>query len=501
MKKIWQRIGAVAIPLVLLAFSVLQPALDSHAMPVFARKYQTSCVTCHATFPRLNAVGTTFLLNGYKFEDDEQYRKEEPVELGDEAYKKVWPNSYWPNEIPGKVPLSFAAKFLTEIKAGNDTPTRESDVTLVLPHEVELAFAGSMGDNLAAYGDMIYVQEDYGSSTTYSWVMLKAWIEFSDIVGPENLVNLRIGSVGMHTMGLFTATDEASIDMFGYEFNAWLMPLIEAEKIDELIEFRGNPFRIQPQPGIELFGFGDRWLAYAGVVNGNIERPLGGDPEFYDFDGVFFSGAGKNTKNKDFYGGASYKFGGMGFDGTGSKEDNILAKTPDFWRDDSLTLSIFGYTGTGEILVDRYDDPAATNPGDPSTRLTFDDDFYRLALGALWKYKRMALNAGYQWGHNDNPFGSLSDDSVDTNAWFVEAWYFAYPWLIPFARFESLTFDGIPDAWKTQEKEDRDILKVGVKGHIRANVSLTAEYNYFTNRPSYSCMSDEMVYLMLSMTF
>jgi hypothetical protein len=69
---------------------------NADAIPAFARKYKTSCVLCHAPFPRLTAMGEAFRLNGYKIpEGDEIYVKEEPVSLGAEAYKKVFPEDIW----------------------------------------------------------------------------------------------------------------------------------------------------------------------------------------------------------------------------------------------------------------------------------------------------------------------------------------------------------------------------------------------------------------------
>ena len=47
--------------LALLAFLLPQSA---DAITAFARKYQTSCMTCHESLPRLNAVGEAFRLNG-----------------------------------------------------------------------------------------------------------------------------------------------------------------------------------------------------------------------------------------------------------------------------------------------------------------------------------------------------------------------------------------------------------------------------------------------------
>ena len=40
--------------------ALLLSAEPAHAIPVFARKYQTSCMTCHAGFPKLNPVGLGF---------------------------------------------------------------------------------------------------------------------------------------------------------------------------------------------------------------------------------------------------------------------------------------------------------------------------------------------------------------------------------------------------------------------------------------------------------
>jgi hypothetical protein len=63
--------------------SITPPA---SAIPVFARKYGTSCSTCHNNFPELNDFGWAFYKNGFKFpKDDETFVKEPPVLLGAKA--------------------------------------------------------------------------------------------------------------------------------------------------------------------------------------------------------------------------------------------------------------------------------------------------------------------------------------------------------------------------------------------------------------------------------
>jgi len=80
----------------------------ANAIPAFARKYKTSCALCHAPFSRLTAMEESFRLNGYKLpEADELYVKEQPVSMGVEAYKKVFPKAIWPSTIPGMPPLSI----------------------------------------------------------------------------------------------------------------------------------------------------------------------------------------------------------------------------------------------------------------------------------------------------------------------------------------------------------------------------------------------------------
>jgi hypothetical protein len=501
----FKRFLGIAALLALLASMLLIPAQDSNATPAFTRLYQTSCGTCHATFPRLNAVGEAFRLRGFRFPDDELYRKREPLELGDEAYKKVWPQAIWPTTIPSIGDyISATSKWLMEIDIDNDTPFREGRVSFVLPHEAELSWAAAIGEKVATYGDMIFVNEDNGGleGANDSWIMGKAWIEFGDLFGPERMFNLRLGTLGMNTIGLFTARDEQRIGFAGYEYNGWMMPWAEWPKDDRLVDnddsFRGNTFLIQPQPGIELHGFGKNWLYNVGVVNGNIEKPLGGDPELFDYSGFFFVGYGQPTDHKDFYASAAYKIGGLGYDGSGAKEAKLLNKDAEYWRDDSLTLSAFGYYGNGKIEVEQWNDPLNQAAG--STKTTKNDEFYRLGVGALWKYKDLELNAAYQRANNDRPFGSLSENDVDVDAWFVESAYYLYPWLIPYARFESLKFHGLPKVG-IQQKQDRDILFVGTKAHIYANISVTAEYTKFTNKPDFTCMTDGMLMINLAASF
>ncbi|MFZ5564518.1 MAG: hypothetical protein ACOZBW_10735 [Thermodesulfobacteriota bacterium] len=465
---------------------------SAEATPAFARRYQTSCVTCHSTFPVLNAVGDAFRLDGYRFKDDEQYLKQKALELGDEAYKKLWPDAMWPGHIPATSGLSASARMFAEIDVGDTNPTREADVTFVLPHEAEINWCGNLGEGIAAYGDIIFEQEDAGTREMDSWAMAKAWIELSDLAGPEDMVNLRVGTVGVHTIGLYTAKDEQGMGLQYYQFNTWQLPGVKTEGGTSVISFSGNTFFNQPQLGLELCGFGRSWLYYGGVVNGNMEEDPGD---------LYFVGVGKNTDTKDYYAGMAWKFGGLGFNGaSGSGENDPLASRAEFWRDDNITLTAFGYTGTAQIIVDRYDDNTFTS----HTETISKDDFWRLSIGARGQYRDLILNAGYQWAHDDNPFGVLLPDDVDATAWFVETAYFVYPWLIPYARYEEVNMD-IPYAdpagdIRIEDKQGAEVLNVGVKAHLRANVSVAVEYQDFFG-PEFNTTTDELLFIQLMFAY
>src|SRR5512143_424937 len=94
------RTAAAVAVVVLLGF-----ARKADAIPAFARKYGTSCQTCHVVYPKLTPFGEAFRRNGYRFPGvDSDYVKQPPVVLGQEAYKQLFPDSVWPGILPAYVP-------------------------------------------------------------------------------------------------------------------------------------------------------------------------------------------------------------------------------------------------------------------------------------------------------------------------------------------------------------------------------------------------------------
>ncbi len=57
--------------LIVAAVAAVAVTTPTDAVPTFARRYETSCATCHQAFPRLNGVGESFRLSGFRFVDDD----------------------------------------------------------------------------------------------------------------------------------------------------------------------------------------------------------------------------------------------------------------------------------------------------------------------------------------------------------------------------------------------------------------------------------------------
>jgi len=456
---------------------------SAQALPSFSRKYGTGCVTCHEAFPRRNAVGEAFRLRGYRFTDDEAYVKRPPVELGDEAYNRLWPQALWSSDIPATFPWSAIARFILEADMDG---SRDAEVLFLFPEEIELVWAGTLGKTFSFYGDVRFIQMDFEGGDIDSWAQLKARLTMNDIIGPPDLINLNVGSVGMNSVGLWPCMPENNLSTHYYQYASWLMPEVNLQQ-SGLADFKGNPFELQPQVGIELFGFGSRWKYALGVVSGDVTNPNGVRPE----DDIFFEGSGRNRGSKDGYVQLSYKLGGLGFNGVSTQVSDPLKANPYFWRDNSLIGTLFGYVGSAQIQTETLGGSVWTG----------NDHFWRVGLGLQQKYQDLTLAAGYMFGRNDRPYGNLSPEAVDSHAWFAEASYYVYPWLIPYVRYEGL-FLGLPeDVPGLNQDQDTQRVTVGAKALVRQNISVSLETTFYTQGADLRKNLDKTLFVLFSAAF
>ncbi len=133
---------------------------ESSAIPAFARKYSTSCYTCHSGFPTRNAFGEAFRNNGYRWPggEDNDHAKQEQLQMGANGWKKTFPSSPWPVDIPGYAPFSVWARgnivnYSGRVTRSNGALRTEETFNYGTGpmNTASIFFGGTMGDNLSAF--------------------------------------------------------------------------------------------------------------------------------------------------------------------------------------------------------------------------------------------------------------------------------------------------------------------------------------------------------------
>ena len=422
------------------------------AVPAFARKYQTSCQTCHIVFPKLNAFGEAFRLRGYRMPGETaDMVKEPPVSLGAPAYKRLWPQAVWPGEISSAVPLAVNIKL-----ADVNTSTLNDDGTvtsvkndLQFPQEVNVFGAGTLGDHVSYLAELTFGESPDGS---VSVELEHARLDFNSPFGPEDLFHFRLGKFAPNVADgfqeMWISTDAAIDSVFAYN------PIGINGGTGLAGDVSPSPIALPDRVrGIEGYGMiNHRALWVAGLASG-----VGPSPN--DTTGRF---DGNNAK--DVYARFDYKIGGMGLDGDMGGRD-IPEKN---WQDNSLRLGAFVYRGdAGDINFPLETEGLKTN--------IQDLHFLRTGIYASVFYQNLNVFGVYLHGSDslqvfDADTAALLNGSEPTyNAWFTQADYLFYPWLQGSFRYETVTpaDPSVPS------------LRTGVfnaSALIRANVKAMVEY-------------------------
>jgi hypothetical protein len=222
---------------------------NAHALPIFARKYKTSCVTCHTIFPKLNPFGEQFRRNGYRFPGvDSDAVKAEPIEMGTDEQKKQFPSSTWPALLSSFPPLAFGfngqAIFHPDPNSGGGAADNHAAVNLdTLIEEGHLWSAGSIDDNITFYTELT-------ASRTNGVDLESASLFFNDVLGPAHAVNVIVG----RRIGDFT-----SFQNHGSYFNDFELTQIPTTGF---YGNPGNPF---------LFNDNHNGIKFSGVVGDALD--------------------------------------------------------------------------------------------------------------------------------------------------------------------------------------------------------------------------------------
>ncbi len=449
---------ASAIAAMITYFSI-QP--DALAVPSFARKYQTSCQTCHTVYPMLNSFGEAFRRDGYRFPSengsvDSDVVKADTIALGQEEYKKTFPDSVWPDVITQAVPLSGM------INGGVAMNMPDSDAKAGagnvftwdgIVEEAHLFAAGAFNDKLTYFTQLTFASDGLDLETGY--------VLWSDIVGPRHLVNLWAGRMMAPQLTSWALHSSYLSDSY--------MP---ATSIGGLYSASGNGFSLGMghSDGVEVNGIVAHRMSYA--LGWLASQPS---------DGLNLPNA------EEAYAHLGFKLGGMSLDGEGAGGAHVTdPKKP--WAETSVTLDLFGYHGLS--LNDNgtgIDGPIAQN------------DSVNAIGGALRvQIQSLNINAGLQVEHHSAPYpGSAATPAAPPDqpndlpgapdftsgtgvTQYNEINYVIFPWLVPGIRTEYTHLD-------LEGGGAAGLLRVipGVAMAMRPNIRLilTADFEYAHGLP------------------
>ncbi|MDA2937435.1 hypothetical protein MYX75_04130 [Acidobacteria bacterium AH-259-A15] len=478
--------------ILLLILVFLAMTQEVRAIPAFARKYETSCQTCHVAFPKLNAFGEAFRNNGYRFPaGDEEVVQEKPVSLGSPSWKRLWPKTIWPSDIPALPPVGLLITNRFDMRPGeavsNDFAT---------PKEVELFSGGTFGEDLSFLATLTLLDEnEFGG-------LHRLFGQFDSIKG-NSLFNVKFGGFELRAVPFSSHRRLLKTNYLMNNLQAGIDSALAGEVEIRHAHGGSDVFSFaSAQRGVEVWGAnsgpGGGGLTYGfGIVNGN---GLGGftlapgpmemadehgdehaqnngilplQAEHGDEPGADDHGQGHglrfldNNSSKDVYWRAAYKFFGLGLTGrSGPGSEQKVLQTTDNWVDDSIRIGTFGIRGK-----------TRGGPG-----LLEDEDYLRWGADIDIWFRDLNLFGAYMWGRNEQP----SHDGLlemKMNSWFVEADYVLLPWVIPALRYEVAEFKPVRQAGAAIFDELPTIRRIvpHVTLLLRANVKLVFESQHYFN--------------------
>lgn len=402
----------------------------AHAIPAFARKYRTSCLTCHVMPPRLNAGGEAFRLNGYQVPlGDAELIQDSAVTMGAPEWAELFPEAVWPSTLPGLPPLAVRVIADYENRAHTNSSFR-------FPVLFQLLMGGTFGDDLGFFVEATWAQ---GSGASLS----QAFLKFQDVLRfaglPERALNLWVGKLDQNLLPSYRFLESVY-----REAPLWSSASVANLRVDSAGTDRtsSTAFRLRDrQPGFELNGILQRRLAYAVGVTQGVE-------------------AGTDVDNhKDLYYAVRAKIGGRPYDGSGRQPEGGLAAR---WVDNAVQLEHFAYFGRQR-----------------------EDPFRRFGLAVRWSRGDLETAAGYVWGKDDRPWAGPGHADYET--WFWRADYMVLPWVMASLRFEDLAIDPVlPPGWQVTPGGEEDVQRVlpTVTLLLRANMRLVLEGNLYTRDAS-----------------
>ncbi len=399
----------------------------AQAIPAFARKYHTSCTTCHTAWPVLTPFGEAFRRNGFRFPgNDKDAINQDMIKLGAPAYKKVFPNAVWPDEIPDSIPiaLGFIGKAVYDPQANTAGTANAVDNQpyFTLNHlfaSAHIWAGGTFNNSLSFFGEVTF-------DTSGSFQLERGYLIFNDLlseaVGPY-VFNLLVGR-NFPTMSSFDGHSSYLVDSYIPEVN--LPGMVGGDNAATL--------GMDELDTLELNGTAAGRFSYSLGINSGQNGPS----------------VTTNNGSADFYGHVGVKLGGMRLDGVGGSTSSLP------WEDNSVTIDLFGY----------HAESYYTN--DASVVMLDTALMYGAALrGQLGSAK---LDLGAMNTVHNHP--DSSGDQVSMATGWGEFSYVVWPWFIPAIRGEYDMIDSGKDPLFATANPSLLRVLPGINFVIRPNVVL-----------------------------
>jgi hypothetical protein len=396
---------------------------EAGAVPSFARKYQTSCQTCHTVYPVLNPFGEAFRRNGYRFPgtDDGEAAKAPTIPLGQEEYEKLFPDAVWPDKIAEAVPLSVMFNGNVPINIpGSEAKDAAGNVFTWKGIEAELHLFGA-----GAFTDTLTYMTQLTLADDGTFDIETAYLLWNDILGPRHLVNLWVGR-------LF-APQLTSFGLHSSYLNDTAMPAVAVAGL------------YNPSASLTLGQGHNDGAELNGIVAHRFDYAIGW---------VASSNApGLTLPNaEDAYVHVGVKSGGVALDGEGKYGPNVPdPRKP--WAERSITFDLFAYHG-----MQRLDNGTGTTTG-AVTPVQQDDTFNAAGAAIHAQWDSLSLMLGEQIERHESPYqgtaatlgadgtligGAANLASATALVGYGEIDYVVWPWFVPGVRAEytRTTVDG-----------------------------------------------------------
>jgi len=382
--------------------SVFLGGSDANAMPMFSRKLDVPCETCHTTIPRLNQTGYKFRAAGFRFPDQIGKADAKKFELGDTFSARG--QARYDTQVTNQPNGAPVANVLGGVPGPRTSTNAFSFMEFTL-----YPLTGSWGKYLSSMSELSFSPEDFIE-------VENAYVRFN--YGSENrFFSARAGI--FHPWEGFGSSDRPFSNG---------RPLFQNSPISA--GGRGVPYVFQPwgldEAGLEVGGDFNKLSVRAAILGGTFMRWEEGPMAFLPFAAQTGPWKGANQATSSL---------GKPFNAIAHNTPDFSANATYILHSDGGGVSVVYYRGniatptacTDGTLIGQTDEfgvvcgVTASSLADPfgtagrtdfdfSSSTAFRNNFDRVGIyGSYPVGKRFFPTVGFQFGRDTNPNGTKFD--------------------------------------------------------------------------------------------